>query len=211
MYAANPFISQLSAHQCSTLSTSIIIRFNDRHGTYKSSMNQMCFLVWIHYVAASLWDLWEAGQVSLADSSPFAVCLFSQPHRRQIEPPVCSPLQSHQCNQTSAAINHQQWTLCSARCHTHTHPHIRKHNLSPQIQKNVCNILMHKDRFVRINKIWKYTKRNLLLHRLTHRHLVYAHTFKARRQQPSAGPPEVKVFCPSGLAQEGCLPAQGRF
>lgn len=60
-------------------------------------------------------DLWEAGQVSLAEPSPLsrppAACLLSQPRTRQIEPPVCSPLRSRRCNQASAAINHRLWTL----------------------------------------------------------------------------------------------------
>lgn len=63
----------------------------------------------------------------LAESSLFALC--SQPHRRRIDPPDCSALQSHQCNQTSAAINHRLRTLCPACCHTHLHKHTHARKL----------------------------------------------------------------------------------
>lgn len=149
-------------------------------------MNWVHFVVWIHYVAVSLWDLWEAGQVSLAEPSPFAVCLFSQPHRRQIEPPVCSPLQSHQCNQTSAAINHRLWTLCPARCHIHTHTHGNT-ILSTQIQTNECKCgLAHESGFARASVDTSCKRTNMknsavtLAHTRTHLctrwHILYAST-----------------------------------
>lgn len=41
-----------------------------------------------------------------------AACLLSQPRTRQIEPPVCSPsARARRCNQASAVINHELWTL----------------------------------------------------------------------------------------------------
>lgn len=162
------------------------VKFNDRHGTHKSKRNRVHFLVWIHYVAVSLWDLWEAGQVSLAGPSPFAVCLFSQPHRRQIDPPVCSPLQSHQCNQTSAAINHRLWTLCPARCHTHTntYPHtetqsrVRRYRQMNSGVDSCTRTDLHA-----YTQIWKHTNVNgsavTLAHTCTHICAgwhMYAHT-----------------------------------
>lgn len=89
-------------------------------------------------------------------------CLCSQPHRRRIEPPVCSPLQSHQCNQTSATINHRLWTPCPARCHAHPHKHTpTRHVASTRMQKNgrKCGV-MNKDRYMcgSGNKAWKCTQ-----------------------------------------------------